>query len=111
MAVKIAESQESQGMAAERTTPATIRARLLALAEFECLEPALVHRLDDADVMACAGESDATLTAYLHALDMPRGWMQGWHRPAGRLPLLPPVRPRAAVAGLSADCPGLPVVF
>lgn len=83
VAVKIAESQESQGVAAERTTPATIRAHLLALAEFECLEPALVHRLDDADVMTCAGESDETLTAYLRALDAaarmdagmaPTGW-------------------------------------
>ena len=66
-----------------KTASATIRARLLALAEFECLEPALVHRLDDADVMTCAGESDETLTAYLRALDAaarmdagmaPTGW-------------------------------------
>jgi len=83
VAVKIAESQESQGMAAERTTPATIRARLLALAEFECLEPALVHRLDDADLAACTGLGDEVLTAYLRALDAaarmdagmaPTGW-------------------------------------
>ena len=81
--VKIAESQESQGAAPEKPAPDTIRAHLLELAEFECLEPALVHRLDDADVMACAGESDETLTAYLRALDAaarmdagqpPTGW-------------------------------------
>lgn len=81
--VKIAESQESQGAAPEKPASDTIRAHLLALAEFECLEPALVHRLEDADVMACDGESDETLTAYLRALDAatrmdagqpPTGW-------------------------------------
>ena len=66
-----------------KTAPEAIRARLLELAEFECLEPALVHRLDDADVMACTGLGDEVLTAYLRALDAaarmdagmaPTGW-------------------------------------
>lgn len=80
---KIAESQESQRGAPIKTATATIRARLLELADFECLEHALVHRLDDADVMACAGLGDEVLTAYLRALDAaarmdagmpPTGW-------------------------------------
>ena len=63
--------------------PDTIRARLLELAEFECLEPALVHRLDDADLAACTRLGDEVLTAYLRALDAaarmdagepPTGW-------------------------------------
>lgn len=60
-----------------------LRARLLELAEFECLEPTLVHRLDDADLAACAGLGDEVLIAYLRALDAaarmdagmaPTGW-------------------------------------
>lgn len=80
---RIAESQESQGVAPEKTAPATIRARLMELAELECLEPALVHRLDDTDLAACTGLGDEVLTAYLRALDAaakmdagmaPTGW-------------------------------------
>lgn len=80
---EIAESQESQGVGAVKTAPATIRARLLELADFECLEPALVHRLDDTDLAACTGLGDEVLTAYLRALDAaarmdagmaPTGW-------------------------------------
>lgn len=60
-----------------------LRARLLDLSEFECLEPALVHRLDNADLAACTGLGDEVLTAYLRALDAaarmdagmaPTGW-------------------------------------
>ena len=80
---RIAESQESQGVVPEKTAPDTIRARLLELADFECLEHALVHRLEDADLAACTGLGDEVLTAYLRALDAaakmdagdpPSGW-------------------------------------
>ena len=46
-----------------------IRAHLLELAEADLIPVSIVHALPDADVNACMGESDATLTAYLRALD------------------------------------------
>ena len=67
----------------KQASPDTIRAHLLELAEFECLEPALVHRLDDSDLATCTGLGDEVLTAYLRALDAaarmdagvaPTGW-------------------------------------
>ena len=66
-----------------KTAHEAIRARLLELADFECLEPALVHRLDNADLAACTGLGDEVLTEYLRALDAaakidagdpPSGW-------------------------------------
>ena len=72
-------------------------------------------RLDDADLAACTRLGDEVLTAYLRALDAAaQSYAIAVSHLANRLdggPLLPPVRPRAAVAGLSVDCPGLPVVF
>jgi len=44
--------------------------RPLELAEFGGLEPTLVHGLDDADVMGCAGESDANLTSRAIPVDL-----------------------------------------
>ena len=62
---------------------ADLRARLLTLAEADHLPADLVHALPDADVMTCKGETDATLTAFLRALqasrDMDQGLIpQGW---------------------------------
>lgn len=82
------ETLVSQGVPKVPKVPAKndkdkLRAHLLALAEFECLEPTLVHRLDDADLAACTGLGDEVLTAYLRALDAaarmdagmaPTGW-------------------------------------
>ena len=45
------------------------RAHLLALAADEGLPAGLVHGLADADATACAGLPDATLRAYLRALE------------------------------------------
>ena len=42
---------------------------LLELAEAALMPVSIGHALPDADVNACMGESDATLTAYLRALD------------------------------------------
>lgn len=64
---KVAESQESQGVAPAKTREQ--RAHLLALAADEWLPAGLVHGLGDADVTACAGLPDETLRAYLHALE------------------------------------------
>ena len=69
-------SQESQRVHIEKNgqgkdaNPDTsnLRSRLMALASADYLPVDLVHGLDDADVNACMGESDATLTAYLRAL-------------------------------------------
>ena len=75
-AARIAKSQESQRLA-------DMRAHLLALAAADHLPADLVHALPDADVITCKDETDATLTAYLRALqasrDMDQGLIpQGW---------------------------------
>lgn len=64
---KVAESQESQGVAIAKAGEQ--RAHLLALADDEGLPAELVHGLDDADVAACNGLSDGTLRAYLRAVE------------------------------------------
>lgn len=75
---KVAESQESQGVAIAKTGEQ--RAHLLALADDEGLPAGLVHGLDDADVAACAGLPDATLRAYLRAVE------RGQRMDAGMVP-------------------------
>lgn len=75
---KVAESQESQGVAAAITQEQ--RAHLLALAESELVPAGLVHGLADADVTACAGLPDAVLRAYLRALEA------GQRMDAGQVP-------------------------
>ena len=60
--------------------PQEMRGYLLALAEAEGLAAAMVHALTEADVTACAGESDTTLRAYLRAL------VTGQHMDACRVP-------------------------
>ena len=63
---RVAESQESQEVAGEKSKAQ--RARLLALAADELLPAGLVHGLDDADASACARYPDADLRSYLRAL-------------------------------------------
>lgn len=58
------DSHDSQGGATR-----TIHAHLVALADAEGLDPALVHHLAAADLQACDGLPYAALVAYLHALD------------------------------------------
>ncbi|MFT4196757.1 MAG: hypothetical protein QM601_02400 [Pseudoxanthomonas sp.] len=53
----------------ESPDPDDIRARLLALAEAECLPATLIHALPDAEVAACGGHPDHGLRGYLRALD------------------------------------------
>src|SRR5450631_3063583 len=45
-----------------------IRLRLLALADAECVDSVLVHRLPDADLFECHGLPSETLRAYVRAL-------------------------------------------
>lgn len=52
----------------QRQTTAALRAHLLELAENEGLPAVLVDHLPDAEVVACTGEADPTLRAYLRAL-------------------------------------------
>ena len=47
---------------------ATVRDILLRLAEEEGAGPAVIHRLSEEDVAACAGESEKTLRAYVRGL-------------------------------------------
>lgn len=54
-----------------------LRDRLLDLAAVAGISLDLVSELDDADVDACKGENDATLTDYLAALAQRRGMAQG----------------------------------
>ena len=53
---------------AQQADPEAIRVHLLELAEADLIPASIVHALPDADVIACEGETDATLTAYLCAL-------------------------------------------
>lgn len=63
---KVAESQESQGLDAEKVR--SQRAHLLALAADELLPAGWVHGLDDDDVAACDGYPEDALRGYLKAL-------------------------------------------
>ena len=54
-----------------------LRERLLDLAVLAGIELDIVHELEDADVAACKGESDSTLTSYLAALARRREMAQG----------------------------------
>ena len=85
------ESQESQRGQIEKNgrgkdanpDTSSLRSKLMVLASTDYLPVDLVHGLSDADVNACKGETDATLTAYLRALaasramdagQVPPGW-------------------------------------
>ena len=52
----------------QRQAVVDLRAHLLALAENEGLPAVLVDHLPDAEVVACTGEADPTLRAFLRAL-------------------------------------------
>ena len=54
-----------------------LRERLLDLAVLASIELDIVHELDDANVAACKGESDATLTSYLAVLARRRAMASG----------------------------------
>lgn len=49
--------------------PAEILAHLLRLADGELIDAGLVRRLSESDLLECIGLPDATLRAYLHALN------------------------------------------
>lgn len=64
-------------LAVPRPRDSELRAHLLALAASEYIDAAHVHRLHADDVAACAGQSDATLRAYLRALERDAGMDAG----------------------------------
>jgi hypothetical protein len=70
-AKRFADSQDSQATEVSSSTAASLlamRTRLLALADVELIDPAIVHALCAPDVGACAGGADDFLRAYLRAL-------------------------------------------
>lgn len=74
----------------QRQAAAGPRPHLLALANYEGLPATLVHGLDDADVVACAGYNDTELRGYLHALAAAERLDRGlppleWGEPVARI--------------------------
>lgn len=72
----IAESQESQAPSPSVDLD-QVRARLMVLAEDECLPPELVQSISSADLQACADSSEPELRGFLHSVRRQRAIGEG----------------------------------